>query len=525
MTFGRTKAATRGVFRAVAVAATVAVATSIAGCSSADAAGTSDEERTLTIGMAQAVNNLDPATTSPASYAYPAYEPLIYQTPTGDYIPGLATEWELTDDNTKVTLQIREDVKFSDGDDLDAAAVKGSLDYFLSLEDNSLLAAAGPVASVDVTGDSEVTITYSEPYPIAFLSLTQAYNFGLVISPTGVANPESLKTETHGAGQYVLDPGNTVADSQYTFTPNENYWLPDAVKFSSVVLKPITDPAAQLSALQSGAIDYANNVPASNVQTAVDSGFEAATAAGFMWFVMLQARDQAPLNDPQVREAISLAIDRESIADAVFSGLAEPASSIVADSWFGAYDAEPIERDIDRAKELLAEAGYPDGLTITMLDTSALDPDGNFATAIQGQLVDAGITVELQVETGSFDTFLSSLFSGAKQTTAFALPNTDLYYQYMLNIAPGSIANLAGSTDDELSAALTTASTASGDDAEAAYQAVAQRLDELNWLVPVVAAYSNQVHVATLENLAESSVELTPDGFAPDPDLSWEFAD
>ncbi|MFT4211269.1 MAG: ABC transporter substrate-binding protein [Microbacterium sp.] len=506
-----------------AVAAGGLIATALAACSGGS--GSDTTQQTLTIGMAQTANNMDPHTASPAAYVFPAYATPIYLAPDGDLVPDLATEWGYTDDqNTTFEFTLRDGVTFSDGDTLDADAVVASLERFLDLEGNQNLASAGPVSAITAVDDDTVRISYSEPFPNAALSLTQDYNFGFIISPTGLADPDSLMTESHGAGQYVLDASQTVIDSVYTFTPNANYWNPDAVKFSEVVLKPTTDPAAQLAALESGEIDYAMNMSAINVASAVSAGFVNASGAGQIWYLMLQARDAAPLSDSRVREAISLAIDRDAIVSSVFQDLGEPLSSNVAPGQLGSYQTEVTAQDIAQAKELLAEAGYADGFTLTALDTDALDANSAFAVALQGQLAQVGITLNLDVASGSFDTFLGSLFAGTDQTTAFPLQNINLYSQYLLNLTAGSIANLAGSTDDAVSAAVAETAMSDEDTQDAAYTDLAKALDDALWNVPVALAYTNHPHVASLENFAETSVQMTPDGFAPDASLSWQFA-
>jgi len=487
--------------------------------------GAGSAQTTLTIGQRQPVTNMDPHTTNPPSYAFPAYATPIFLAPDGTLVADLATDWGYTDDqNTVFEFTLRDGVVFSDGDELTADGVVDSLERFLSLENNSNLASAGPVEAIAAVDDDTVRITYTEPFPNAAVSLTQDWNFGFIISPTGLADPSILATETHGAGQYVLDASQTVTDSVYTFTKNENYWNPEAQKFETVVLKPIPDDAAQLAALQSGEIDYANNVSSLNVQSAKDSGFTYSSSAGIVWFLMLQERDSAPLQDVRVREAISLAIDRESIVSAIFSGLGQAQSSIVSAGQTGSYQSTVDAQDIARAKELLADAGYADGFTISALDTDALDANSAFASALAAQLAEIGITLELNVVSGSFDTFLGSLFGRENDTTAFPLQNIDLYYQYMLNLGPGALANVAGTTDDTITAAIQAAAVSSEADRDAAYTEMAKAYDEAFWNIPVALSSTNHLYVSTMKNFAESSVQSTPNGFGPDADLSWEIS-
>lgn len=473
--------------------------------------------------MSQPVTNLDPSTATPPSYHWASYDSLVWEAPDGTMVPSLATAWKYTDaSNTSFELTIREGVLFSDGDKLDAAAVKGSLDRFLGAEGNRQISYAGPIKSVEVTGDYTVVINYTEAFPVAELSLTQDYNFGLIISPTGVANPESLATETHGAGAYVLDAASTVADSEYTFTARDDYWNPDAQKFDKVVLKVISDPSAQLAALESGQIDYANNVAAVNVQAGIDSGFNYTNSGGGVWFLMLQDRTVAPLDNPKVREAISYAIDRESIASAIFSGWADPVSSIATELSGGDYGAKVITQDLAKAKSLLAEAGYADGFTLTAVSAGAVDINGAFVTALKDQLAQAGITLELNITEGNFGTFLEGV--AAAQTTAFQLTNMNLYYQMTQNIlSTESLFNKANTVDDEANRLLAEASVASAADQDAAFQALAKRVDSLNWNIPVALAHTNHLTSTSLANVPATSKQVTITPFSPDASYAWEF--
>jgi len=523
----------RGLVTAVATAA-LATVLALSGCAgsaepgSTDAGSGSGEAQiggTLTIGQKQAVNTLDPATSGPPTYVFPAYEPLIYQQPDGSLIPALATEWSYTDDtNTSFEVKIREGVTFADGGSLDAAAVKASLERFLSLEGNPNATYAGPVESIDVVDDYTIVIHYSTAFPVAALSLSQDWRFGLIVSPDGLADEEALATETHGAGQYVLDSSATVDGSSYTFDKNENYWSPEAVKFDTIDMKVISDPAAQLAALESGEIDYANNAPAQTVTTAVAEGFQNAPTLGVLANVMLVKRDSGPLADERVREAISLALDRGSLASAVFGEGSEAQSTIAIEGQLGNTGADPVEQNIDEAKQLLADAGYPDGVSITLLSIDGIDPNFTIATAVQSQLAEAGITAELTQATGAFDNFIGPLYGGEADAAIWQWSIINTYYQFSTNLIPaGALGNPLGGADDELSSAFEAASSASEDELDAALQAVVQRYDDMNWTVPVASVPNGQLFAQNIGNLPTApSVPQSLNIFSPDPDTSVE---
>ncbi len=514
--------------RSLAAIAAATLALSVAACSAGDGGSANDEaSTTFTIGQRQPLSSLDPVTGNPPTYSFPAYEPLIYQQPDGELIPALATEWGYTDEtNTSFEVTLRDGVKFSDGDTLDATAVKGSLDYFLSLEENPNRVYAGPVESVEIVDDLTIRLTYSEPFPVAAQSLSQDWRFGMVVSPTGLADPSALAQETHGAGQYVLDPSKTIDGSEYTFTANSNYWNQEAVKFDSVVLKVISDPAAQLAALENGEIDYANNPTTLTVESALEKGFQNAPNSGGVWVLMLVNRANEPIQDERVREAIGLALDRASISSAVFNGQAAQLSSIAPTGQLGDYSPVPIEQNIEQAKALLEEAGYGDGVTVKLLDTDGIDANFAVGTAVQAQLAEAGITIELIQATGSFDEFIGPLFGMEADAAVWQFSNINTYYQFLTNLLPaGTLANPGGETDAELDALFAEAGSAVGDDElDTAMRAVAERYDSLFWTIPISASEGGQLFAKNVGNVPQgASIVQSLNGFSPDPSTSWEF--
>lgn len=521
----------RARLRKIVVAATLgATVFATAACSSGGATsggGGQETPSVFTIGQRQPLSNLDPATGNPPSYMFPAYETLIYQEADGALVPALATKWGFTDSENKVfELSLRENVKFSDGDALTAEAVKASLERFLSLKDNANLVYAGPVGSIEAVDPLTVRVTYTEPFPVAPLSFSQDWRFGMVVSPTGLKSPEKLAQETHGAGQYVLDSSKTVDGSSYTFTANKNYWNQDAVKFDSVVLKTISDPAAQLAALEQGEINYASNPVSLTVKSAVAEGFQNAPNSGGVWVLMLVNRDNQPIQDVRVREAISLALDRDALGSAVFSGQAEQLSSIAPPNQLGAYNPAPIKQNIAQAKKLLADAGFADGVTVKLLDTDGIDANFAMGTAVQAQLAEAGIKAELMQATGSFDAFVGPLFGMQADAAVWQFSNIDTYYQFLTNLLPAhTLANPAGSTDAKLNELFAKAGLASEKDLDAAMQAVAKQYDSLFWTVPITLSEGGQLFAKNVVNIPLSGAKVQSlNGFSPNPAKSWEFA-
>lgn len=501
-----------------------AVLLTTAACSSSQQAD--DDARDLTIALAVSPTSIDPALASPPAAVWPAYEPLIYRDNDGSLVPALATDWQYLDDENQVfEITLREDVLFADGDELTPEAVKASLERFLSLPDNPDIRYTGDVGSIEVTGENTLVINFDTPNPAAAVALTQDYKYGLIISPTGLSDVDALGSQTHGAGQYVLVPDETVDGSTYVYEPNENYWNQDAVKFSRITYNVLPDTASQLSALQSSQADIVWDTSADNVQTAEDAGFQYVSAGGVIQGIFAVTRDKDPLDDPLVREAFRYAIDRDAIVEAVYSGLGSPAYSLFGPGTDGYSDPEPIAYDPQRSKELLAQAGYPDGVQIQLLSSSGWDPNSLLASALQQQLAEGGFEVELvTVGTGLSD-FITPLYAMTYATAQFGLSaGADSYFQLTVNAySPGTLVNVLGETDAEIDSLLDQASRAQGDEYEALMQELGERFDALNWFIPVAVANSHYLVSPDLGNLPDSSVQQQLDPFSPEADNSWEF--
>jgi peptide/nickel transport system substrate-binding protein len=285
--------------------------------------------------------------------------------PDGSLGPALATRWEFTDDTlTTFELQLREGVKFSDGDELTADAVVDSIRYMKSANGPQSVYAS-TIESVEATGELTVVLHLTQPNPQIPNMLTQRFEVGDVISPTGLANPESLGTATHGAGPYVLDTEATVTGDTYAYVPNINYWNKEAIHFDSFKIRVIENPQTALDALKNGEISYTTG-DFTTAEAADSDGLTVHHIPMAFYGAHLLDRDGAivpALGDQGVRQALNYATDREGITKAVFGDYGIPTEQISLPGTEGyAQDyADHYSYDPDKAKELLAQAGYADG--------------------------------------------------------------------------------------------------------------------------------------------------------------------
>jgi peptide/nickel transport system substrate-binding protein len=299
-----------------------------------------------------------------------AYAPILHMTPEGEIEPALAESWEYVTGkgikpNTVFEFTLREGAKFSDGSPVTAEGVAKWLEYF-SEGSGPFAGVFGEGATFKAVNGNSVRIELKVPNPSIPLSLSDGgQNAGFVLGEKGMENPKGLVDETDGAGPYMLDSADSVRGDHYTYVPNPNYYEPEAVKFSKVEVKIIAESSSRLQAQASGQIDVAEG-EAETASAAESQGLEVVAAPFNVMYLSLNLKENPvpELEDVKVRQAMNLAIDRKSIVEALFENYAVPTSSFVPND----VDASKLEGfwpyDPEKAKKLLAEAGYAEGFEL-----------------------------------------------------------------------------------------------------------------------------------------------------------------
>ncbi|MGH9185791.1 MAG: ABC transporter substrate-binding protein, partial [Acidimicrobiales bacterium] len=254
----------------------LAVALTAAACSSSDNAppdpGTASGPQvgdtfTIALGGPPTLDpykaNPDPTSTFPLNLTYAA---LIHRNADGTYGGDLAESFAYTDDENKAfVIKIRPNLQFADGTPIDADAVVASLAYFRQVGLNSRTW-GGSIDTITATDPLTIQVTNKVPNPDMPFIFSQASLAGSIISPAGLADPSKLGQATFGAGPYVLDTSQSVANDHYVFTPNPNYRDPSARHWQKVVIRVITDPTAAVQSVQAGQVDFSgapsNLIPA-----------------------------------------------------------------------------------------------------------------------------------------------------------------------------------------------------------------------------------------------------------------------
>ncbi len=314
-------------------------------------------------------------------------------------IPMLATEYTANDDATEFVLTLREGVTFSDGTPWNAEAAKANLDRWadksLGLKRTSLL--SNNIGSVEVTGEYEVKVTLTAPFG-AFIS-TLAHPACVIVSPAQIEKGvEVVAAEPVGTGQYTFV--EWVAGEHATIQLNKEWWgyeagLADAdAGFNTITFKPVSEGATRVAMLQAGDADVIWTVPTESVALLQgdDTVSVQVTDGIVVRWIMLNTQ-KAPFDDVLVRQAMDYAIDKNAYAAVVWNGMSTPAESVLGPA-VQFYKANSREYNPEKAMELLAEAGYPDGFETTiMCNTSTLNVKQ--AEFLQQQLAQVGITLNI----------------------------------------------------------------------------------------------------------------------------------
>lgn len=479
------------------LAGAVAIALAAAGCSAGDR-GTSQsgapyEGDTLTFATATAPPSLNPVLGDPAygSLFQWAYDPLVIMNGDGSYSPGLAEKFGYVGEgNQTYEITLREGVRFSDGADLDAEALKTYFDYARTQTVGTPTTLLASVDSVEVTGPLTVQLTLNRPDPGLTFYFAQAFGVGFVISPDAIADPASLDTATAGAGAYMLDPDETVANDHYTFVKNPNYWDPDRQHWDTVTVRVIANSSSVVQALQSGQVQAALG-DATTIPAAEKAGLQVIAPPQALSGINLADRDgkvSTPLGDVRVRQALNMAVDRATIAKALYG------SEDLALSQYALEGAPGYSEDLndvypydpEAAKKLLAEAGYPDGFTLPVLTVPLAGLD-KLTEAVAGQLSEIGVTLEITSKPGVPDYF-TAMVSGeySAAVIGYGLANMNTLYAGFVN--PVGPFNMFGTVDPELDALYQQYWTADEESGIALQEQINARLVDQAWTIPVVGA-------------------------------------
>ncbi|TCK27787.1 ABC transporter substrate-binding protein [Pseudonocardia endophytica] len=322
--------------------------------------------------------------------------------------PRLATAWNQVDPRTwRFTL--RHGVVFQDGTPLNPAAVARSLTWLAGVS-TPPRAIKGVGLAVVPDGADGVRVTTTNPDPILPLRLS-APSTGILAPSAYAATPP--KVQGTGTGPMTITAANGTQSAE--LARNDRYWG-ERPTLSGVTVNYVSDPAARALALRAGDADIAQGLPESSALEFTDSnGYTNQTVAAPRTDSLLLNQSAAPFDDPRVRQAVTAAIDRTALAEQALAGSAVPASELFGPAVPWGSSAPPPAADVERAKSLLAQAGYGPGrpLQVTLATYPNRPELPTLATAIQAMLRGAGIEATIRV--GDYDADEPDLLAGKYQ--------------------------------------------------------------------------------------------------------------
>ena len=395
----------------------------------------------------------------------------------GEVVPALAESFTTSDDNTEFTFTLRPDLTFSDGTPLTSENVKKTLEFLATADSGAkIYATMSQLESVETPDELTAIVKLSSPnvaFP-AYLADTTA-----AILPDEAFEAEG--TAWMGAGPFILE--ETQQGVSFSLVKNPDFYDASNVHFDEITITIYADGQARLNALLAGDVDLMDFVPWESFDQVESRDDLVLDAQGGPWmYLHFNVEKGGPLADPKVRQAIALAVNRENVRDAAFSGQATLVAGAPIPEESAFYNDELAhgwDQDIERAKELMAEAGYADGFEAVLLTSSQYAFHQDTALSVQPDLAEIGITTTL--DAGDWATRQQKAAEGEYDIAVAGSAGVVNDPSFLVNFVTGPPANNRsyGFDDPELNELLAAGLVAASEaDRKAAYDAVQERIIE-----------------------------------------------
>ena len=318
------------------------------------------------------------------------YDSLVKQTADLDVEPCLAESWEYKSD-TEIIFHLREGVKFHNGDELKASDVKFSIDRMVASP--SVSSYFNKISEVTVIDDYTVSVKTSEPFAPLLFNLGGTY--GSIVSEKAI---------TEAGDDYDKNPIGTgpmkfkewAANDHITLVRNEDYWK-GTPKTTSITIRVIPEDSSRTIALQAGDVDMIDAVPAVDIDRVLeDENFTTVVQPSPSITYVSWNMTKAPYDNVKVRQALSYATNKQDIIDIVCEGKAIPINTLYS-PLVNAYDEtlDLYPYDLEKAKQMLIEAGYPDGFDMEILVSNEIR--SRICQIIQQDYASIGVNMEISV--------------------------------------------------------------------------------------------------------------------------------
>ena len=404
--------------------------TVLSGCGDGSAAETQKsraDTNELVVGIAQDLDDsLDPHKTVKAGtreVMFNVFEGLMKPTPDGDLTPAIAESYEVSEDRMTYTFHLREGVQFHNGKTVTAEDVVYSIQRCAAATETGIVQveAFSVIQSIETPDDKTVAITISEPSNEFISYMTTA------ILP---ADYDKQDTAPVGTGPFKF-VSRTAQDS-VVLEKFDGYWGTPA-QLDKVTLKIIENADSLMMSLQSGAIDLCAHLTSTQVAQ-LGENFDVAEGTMNLVQALYLNNAEKPFDDVRVRQALCYAVDKQEIIDLAFDGYGSPIGSSMYPA-FGKYFDDSLTnyytKDVEKAKALLAEAGYPGGFDMTITVPSNYKPHMDTAEVLVQQLAQIGVNAA--IEPIEWESWVSDVYVGRQfQSTVVGVDASNMTARALL---------------------------------------------------------------------------------------------
>lgn len=366
---------------------------------------------TLRVGLNITPNKLNPMLTrvnGEYMLAEMLYSGLTTLAPDMSAQPDLATEWSSNDDATEWRFILRENARFSNGDSVTSADVVASFTKLLDPETSAPgRRNLGPIKSVQADGEYAVIFTTETPFGDLPVGLT--YPTAKILPASLIAdNFEGFAQTPVGSGPFRLV--DFKPDQVAVLEKNPDYFIANEPLLDRVEIRTFPDASSAAAAMLAGEIDLLNEVQPTDYQRVADGqGIEGMVTPSGRFLDIVMDNSKPPFNDKRVREALSLSIDREAMVDLVAEGFGTPGNDSPVNSAYRYYNEAPVKSfDPERAKALLADAGYPDGLELELVASVKPGYRSSMAVVVREMAKASGFNIS--VKTMDHPTYLDQVW-------------------------------------------------------------------------------------------------------------------
>jgi peptide/nickel transport system substrate-binding protein len=511
-TFGPLRAKAGGAIALMLAATLILTACGTQGSPGPSAAGSQPAATPKSGGILKAALTGEPDTLDPAtSTIYTGaqvydniFSKLIDIAPDGQVVGGLATSWNQTDDLTW-TFDLVDNATFHNGEHFTAKDVKYTFERILDPATASSYAPLyDQIASVEAVSDTQVVFHLKAPFG-PFLS--NLANNGEIVNQKAIESNDPARVPI-GTGPFKFV--DWVQGDHITLERNDNYFAEGLPYLDGVEFKFLLVDQSRIEALRSGELDWVDAVPLQQLETLkTDSDFNYVTAplAGIPDYLGLNVT-HPPFDNLALRQAVVLALDLEAIRAVAYSGAGEVGLMEVPSgvSWFGGTNPYASGPNLDAARAKLAEAGYPDGLTVHYLGLPQYPELLRTGEVVRDQLRQIGINMEIeQVDVSVwFDKFVTGDY---EITSAYQERTIDPDNFYALVLRTGGIVNTTGYSSSRMDALI---DEARGLTDEAARKALYEQIRQIVWdEAPIIFAHFETINYLMRNDVKGSTVNPT----------------